>query len=67
MNGFINTKTNTERLQFGQEKCHKMRIWRKNSYCPDLYIDQVIKMEDSDEEKYLRDILTSVGINNIYI
>ena len=39
MNGFINAKTNIKKLQFGEKKCHRMHIGRKNNYCPDLYID----------------------------
>ena len=38
-NSFINAKTNLKKLQFGQEKCHKMHIGKKKIYCPDLHID----------------------------
>ena len=30
MNGFINAKTNVRKPQFGQDKCHRMHIGRKN-------------------------------------
>ena len=86
MNGFLNAKTNIKKLQFGEDKCHRMHIGRHNSYCPDLFIDKWkvksvsedddsrkenkidsfegdFKMEDSDEEKYLGDLLTSDGTN----
>ena len=86
MNGFLNAKTNIKKLQFGEDKCHRMHIGRQNSYCPDLFIDQwkvktitgeedgIIddkidsfvgdyRMKDSDEEKYLGDLLTSDGSN----
>ena len=39
MNGFINAKMNIKKLQFGEKKCYRMHIGRKNNYCPDLYID----------------------------
>ena len=39
MNGFINCKTNTKKLQFGVEKCHKMHIGGNKNVCPDLWID----------------------------
>ena len=85
MNGFINAKTNIKKLQFGEDKCHKMHIGAENSYCPDLFIDKwkvnTVKdfdtetiekvdilegehqIEDSDEERYLGDILSSDGSN----
>ena len=80
MNGFINAKTNIKKLQFGEKKCHKMHIGRENSYCPDLFIDNWkvdcemdVKtdtfngdylIDDSDEEKYLGDLLTTNGSNS---
>ena len=85
MNGFINAKTSIKKLQFGEDKCHRMHIGRETPYCPDLFIDNwkvksvetldteddisidildgVHKIEDSDEEKYLGDILSSDGSN----
>ena len=39
MNGFINSKTNQKKLQYGVEKCHKMHVGSKNHLCPDLFID----------------------------
>jgi hypothetical protein len=86
MNGYINAKTNTKKLQFGQEKCHKIHIGRKTSYCPDFYIDNWkvqpisefeanqeetsdvfegnFKMDSSDEEIYLGDLITADGSNS---
>ena len=59
--------------------------WKKNSYCPDLFIDNwkvepisdftanpegigdifegEVKMDNSDEEKYLGDLITADGSN----
>ena len=83
MNGFINAKTNAKKLQFGQDKCHRMHVGRKTCYCPDLYIDTWkvkpidefeaspggvgdifegdAKMDDSEEEKYLGDLISADG------
>ena len=82
-NSYINTKTNLKKLQFGQDKCHKMHIGKEKIYCPELYIDTwkmelrtkfetkveedvfdgEFEMEESDEEKYLGDLITSNGLN----
>ena len=84
-NSYINTKTNLKKLQFGEDKCHKMHIGKEKDYCPELYIDTwkmelrenfetkieeekdvfdvEVEMEDSDEEKYLGDLITSDGLN----
>ena len=40
LNAFINAKTNTKKLQFGADKCHKLHVGRKSDLCPDLFIDQ---------------------------
>ena len=85
MNAYINAKTNLKKLQFGPDKCHKMHIGPKKSYCPDLHIDSwkienkteietknielidvfegEVEMEESEEEKYLGDYITSDGSN----
>ena len=36
---FINSKTNTKKLQFGVEKCHQLHVGNKESLCPDLQIN----------------------------
>ena len=38
-NSYINAKSNMKKLQFGQDKCHKMHVGKKKIYCPDLFID----------------------------
>ena len=85
MNSYLNAKTNLKRLQYGEDKCHKLHVGRKNETCPELYIDtwkvktvsQVNTnkfdledeessgtiVENSEEEKYLGDILTTDGKN----
>ena len=85
MNSFLNAKTNLKKLQYGEEKCHKLHVGRKNQICPDLYLDtwkvKIIEqlntnkfdledeegpealVENSEEEKYLGDILTTDGKN----
>ena len=40
INAFINAKTNSKKLQFGEDKCHKMHVGQKNKCCPDLYVDK---------------------------
>ena len=39
MNSFLNAKTNLKRLQYGEDKCHKLHVGRKNETCPELFID----------------------------
>ena len=39
-NAFINFKTNTKKLQFGEEKCFKMHVGSDKTICPDLFIDK---------------------------
>ena len=48
LNGYINAKTNTKKLQFGETKCHKMHVGLKNDTCPDLYVD-TWKLGNEDE------------------
>ena len=40
MNAYINAKTNLKKLQFGENKCHKMHVGPKNKCCPDLFVDK---------------------------
>jgi hypothetical protein len=40
MNGFINSKIDQKKLQYGVEKCHKMHVGSKNHLSPDLFIDK---------------------------
>ena len=85
MNSFLNAKTNLKRLQYGEDKCHKLHVGWKNQTCPELFIDTWkvknvshvntnkfdiedeegggAKVEISDAEKYLGDIITSDGKN----
>ena len=85
MNSFLNARTNLKRLQYGEDKCHKLHVGRKNQTCPELFIDTWkvknvshvntnkfdiedeegggAKVEISDAEKYLGDIITSDGKN----
>ena len=36
---FINSKTNSKKLQFGVEKCHQLHVGNKEHICPDLKIN----------------------------
>ena len=40
MNAYLNAKTNLKKLQFGEEKCHKMHVGEEKAFCPELFIDQ---------------------------
>ena len=40
LNAFINLKTNTKKLQFGEDKCFKMHVGTNKTICPDLKIDK---------------------------
>ena len=39
VNGFINSKTNFKKLQYGVDKCHKMHVGSESHLCPDLSVD----------------------------
>ena len=39
-NAFINAKSNMKRFQFGESKCHKIHVGKKNTNCPSLWIDK---------------------------
>ena len=87
MNGYINFKTNSKKLQFGGKKCKKLHVGHTNSdyKCQDLSVDKwseveisndvtgelefkdiydgVHIMEETDEEKYLGDVISTDGSN----
>ena len=48
----------TKQLKLNSNKCHKMHIGKANKNCPELLVHSS-KMESSDTEKYLGDILTN--------
>ena len=39
MNAFLNAKTNLKKLQYGEDKCHKLHVGKKTEICPNLLID----------------------------
>ena len=53
LNAFINAKTNTKKLQFGEDKCVKMHVGGNSDLCPDVYIDtwKVQKVKDVTSNK----------------
>ena len=85
LNAYINAKSNSKKLQFGKEKCHKLHIGCNKESCPELFLDtwkieetdelntgrkvfnDVVgddyAIENSDEERYLGDLITSDGRN----
>ena len=56
VNGFLNSKTNIKKLQFGEDKCKKLHIGKKKHLCPKLHVD-TWKLEKEDEKK--------LGIKNL--
>ena len=58
---FINSKTNTKKLQFGVDKCHQLHVGAQKHCCPDLHIDNwgVEKRDDiMTGFKHLTDVKT---------
>ena len=51
LNGYINCKTNTKKLTFGEDKCKKMHVGsNKMEYkCPDLYVDKWSEIATKDD------------------
>ena len=50
INGFINSKTNQKKLQYGVDKCHRMHVGAGDHLCPELVIDNwVVESLDSME------------------
>ena len=47
-NAYLNAKTSIKKLQFGEQKCHRLHVGAKNHVCPDLFVDNW-KMEKVDE------------------
>ena len=50
----------SKKLKLSNKKCHKMHIGKVNNNCPNLSVHSS-KMETSNKEKYLGDILTDNG------
>ena len=40
INAFVNAKTNMKKLQFGEDKCHKIHVGTDKSLCPALTIEK---------------------------
>ena len=60
LNAFINFKTNTKKLQFGEDKCFKMHVGSDKTICPDLFID---KWKTVDVEKSK---ITEASLSDVY-
>ena len=60
---FINSKTNTKKLQFGVDKCHQLHVGTKKHCCPDLQIDNW-GVEKKDEIMTGFDNLTDVRLED---
>jgi hypothetical protein len=58
VNAYVQSKTDTKKLELGESKCFKIHIGNDNTSCPSLKI-QDQEMKSSSSEKYLGDILTN--------
>ena len=58
VNAYVQSKTDTKKLELGESKCFKIHIGNDNTPCPSLKI-QDQEMKSSSSEKYLGDILTN--------
>ena len=60
LNTAINTFINLEKLKLSKKKCHNIHIGRNNLQCPPLKIHGS-DMQNSEQEKYLGDIVDRKG------
>ena len=56
VNTMVNTFMNLEKLSLSKTKCHNIHIGNNKAECPELKVDGA-KMENSDQEVYLGDII----------
>ena len=60
MNSKVNAFIESKKLTLSSKKCHKMHLGKKSLTCPNLKVHEQ-NMEDTEQEKYLGDILMSSG------
>ena len=60
LNTAINTFVNLEKLKLSKKKCNNIHVGAKNMQCPPLTINGS-EMHNSEQEKYLGDILDKKG------
>ena len=65
-NAVINSFIESKKLNFSKKKCHQMHIGENRITCPEVNVHED-KMIKSKEEKYLGDIITDDGNNNVNI
>ena len=58
MNALVQSKADTKRLELNDTKCFKMHVGGNKTLCPQLRIHNQ-KMLNTEQEKYLGDIVTS--------
>ena len=61
-NTYINAKIEMKKLECGVTKCKKIHFGKENVLCPDLEVHGE-KIDESDCEKYLGNLLASEGMN----
>ena len=60
INAVINSFIEMKKLKLNQKKCNRIHIGKNNNACPELKVHDE-KMNNSNQEKYLGDILSSSG------
>ena len=60
MNSKVNAFIESKKLTLSSKKCNKMHLGKKSLTCPNLKVHEK-NMEDTEQEKYLGDILMSSG------
>ena len=59
-NSIMNSFNESNKLKFGESKCHKLHIRKPNQTCPTLEVHE-FQMESSKCEKYLGDLISENG------
>ena len=59
-NAIVNAFTESKKLQYGIDKCKQMHIGKQTNVCPQLKVHNNT-MKESDNEKYLGDLISSSG------
>ena len=66
INTLVNTFIEHKKLKLSHEKCARIHIGKGHSNCPALKVHQ-LEMKDSDQEKYLGDMIDKSGTNDATI
>ena len=58
MNGLVQSKIDSKRLELGSKKCFQMHIGKRKNLCPTLKVD-TDEMKTATKQTYLGDIISS--------